>query len=96
VALRAIGPSLSQQGVANPLADPTLELRDGNGALLTANDNWEDNPAQAAELTTIGIQPQNDFESALIATLPPGPSTGIVAGKDGATGVALVEVYHLQ
>jgi hypothetical protein len=96
VALRAIGPSLSQQGVANPLPDPTLELRDGNGALLTANDNWKDNPAQAAELTTIGIQPQNDFESALIATLPPGPSTGIVAGKDGAIGVALVEVYHLR
>ena len=96
VALRAIGPSLGQQGVANPLPDPTLELRDGNGALLIANDDWEDDPAQAAELTTIGIQPQNDFESALIATLPPGPSTGIVAGKEGAIGVALVEVYHLQ
>ena len=96
VALRAIGPSLSQQGVANPLADPTLELRDGNGALLTGNDNWKDNAAQAAELTAIGIQPQNDLESALIATLPSGPSTGIVAGKSGVTGVALVEVYHLQ
>src|SRR5688572_17681869 len=96
VALRAIGPSLSQQGVANPLPDPTLELRDGNGALLRANDDWKDDPAQAAELMAIGIQPQNDFESALIATLPPGPSTGIVAGKGGAIGVALVEVYHLQ
>jgi hypothetical protein len=96
VALRAIGPSLSQQGVPNPLPDPTLELRDGNGALLTANDDWEDDPAQAAELVSIGVQPQNDFESALIATLPPGPSTGIVAGKDNAIGVALVEVYHLQ
>ena len=96
VALRAIGPSLSQQGVPNSLPDPTLELRDGSGALLTANDDWKDDPAQAAELVTIGVQPQNDFESALIATLPPGPSTGIVAGKGGAIGVALVEVYHLQ
>jgi hypothetical protein len=96
VAMRAIGPSLNQQGVPNPLPDPTLELRDGNGALLTANDNWEDDPTQAAELVTIGVQPQDDLESALIATLPPGPSTGIVAGKDGAIGVALVEVYHLQ
>jgi hypothetical protein len=96
VALRAIGPSLSQLGVPNPLPDPTLELRDGNGALLTANDNWKDDAAQAAELVTFGLQPQNDLESALIATLPPGPSTGIVAGKGGATGIALVEVYHLQ
>jgi hypothetical protein len=96
VALRAIGPSLSQQGVANPLPDPTMELRDGNGALLGSNDDWMDDPAQAAELVAVGIQPQNDLESALIATLPPGQSTGIVAGKDGAIGVALVEVYHLR
>jgi hypothetical protein len=96
VALRAIGPSLSQQNVANPLPDPTLELRDGNGGLLDANDNWKDNPAQAAELMAVGIQPQNDLESALIATLPAGPSTGIVAGKGAAIGVALVEVYHLR
>jgi hypothetical protein len=96
VVLRAIGPSLGQQGVANPLPDPTLELRDANGALAAANDNWMEDPAQAAELTTLGVQPQNNLESALIATLPPGPSTGIVAGKDGATGVALVEVYHIR
>ena len=96
VVLRAIGPSLGAQGVAAPLPDPTLELRDGNGALTASNDNWMDNPAQAAELVTLGIQPQNNLESALIATLPPGPSTGIVAGKGGATGVALVEVYHIR
>jgi len=96
VVLRAIGPSLGQQGVANPLADPILELRDGNGALAAVNDNWMDDPAQAAELVTLGVQPQNNFESALIATLPPGPSTGIVAGKGGETGVALVEVYHIR
>jgi hypothetical protein len=96
VVLRAIGPSLSQQGVANPLPDPTLELRDGNGGLLASNDNWMDNPAQAAELVALGVQPQNNFESALIATLPPGQSTGIVAGKQDAIGVALVEVYHLR
>ena len=95
VVLRAIGPSLTQQGVANPLPDPTLELRDGNGALLAANDNWGDNPAQAAELVTLGVQPQSNLESALIATLPPGQSTGIVAGK-GTSGVALVEVYHIR
>lgn len=96
VVLRAIGPSLGQQGVANPLLDPTLELRDGQGALLALNDNWMDDSAQAAELVTLGVQPPDNSESALIATLPPGPSTGIVAGKGGATGVALVEVYHIR
>jgi hypothetical protein len=96
VVLRAIGPSLSQHGVANPLPDPTLELRDGNGALAASNDDWMDDSAQAAELVAVGLQPQNDLESALVATLPPGQSTGIVAGKGGAIGVALVEVYHLR
>jgi hypothetical protein len=95
VILRAIGPSLSQLGVTNPLADPTLELRDANAALLASNDNWKDDP-QAAEIAGLGVAPQNDLESALIATLPPGSSTGIVAGKQGAIGVALVEVYHLR
>jgi len=96
VILRAIGPSLSQQGVANPLGDPTLRLFDGNGTLLAENDDWEDDPVQAAEIIAAGIPPQNDLESALVATLPPGPSTGIVAGKGGAIGVALVEAYHLR
>lgn len=96
VVLRAIGPSLSQQGVANPLGDPTLRLFDGNGTLLAENDDWEDDPVQAAEIIAAGIPPQNDLESALVATLPPGPSTGIVAGKGGAIGVALVEAYHLR
>ena len=45
VILRAIGPSLP--GVPNPLADPKLELRDSNGALITMNDNCQDDPAQA-------------------------------------------------
>jgi hypothetical protein len=96
VILRALGPSLSQVGVTNPLPDPTLELRDGNGALLMSNDDWEDDSAQAAEIAAAGVAPQDDAEAALVATLPPGQSTGIVAGKQGAIGVALVEVYHLR
>jgi hypothetical protein len=47
--LRGIGPSLSDFGVPNALADPTLELRDDNGALLRANDNWMDDPEQACD-----------------------------------------------
>jgi hypothetical protein len=93
VIIRAIGPSLP--GVANALADPTLELHDNNGTLLMSNDNWRDDATQAAQIMATGIPPQNDFESAIVVTLAPGSYTAIVAGKNGATGVALAEVYHL-
>lgn len=92
VLVRAIGPSLSQ--VSGALADPTLELRDGNGALLRSNDNWKD--SQRAEIEATGIPPQNDLESAIVAALPPGAFTAIVAGKNSTSGVGLVEVYRLQ
>ena len=59
VAVRGIGPSLSQSGLSNVLADPTLELRDSNGAVLIANDNWQDDPASAAQLTAHGLAPQS-------------------------------------
>jgi hypothetical protein len=91
VILRAIGPSL--QGLDDALADPILELRDAAGELITSNDNWRDNAASASALTTIGLAPADDAESALIVTLLPGQYTTIVRGNDGATGTALVEAY---
>jgi len=93
VIVRAIGPSLT--GISDVLADPTLELHDANGALLMSNDNWKDDANQAAELMANGMAPRNDFESAIITTLPPGQYTAIVAGSNGGTGVAVAEVYHL-
>jgi hypothetical protein len=80
----------------NPLANPTLELRDANAALLAFNDDWKDDSAQASQIEAVGLPPQDDLESAITATLPPGAYTAIVAGKSGGTGVALVEVYNLQ
>jgi hypothetical protein len=94
VVIRAIGPSLT--GIAVLLADPTLDLHDGNGTLLLSNDNWKDDATQADELRAVGMAPQNDFEAAIITTLPPGPYTAIIAGKGGGTGVAVAEVYHLK
>lgn len=91
--LRAIGPSLTTAGIANALADPTLELRDSNGVLLQSNDNWRDSQQAAIEAT--GIPPQNDLESAMLATLIPGSYTAITAGKDDSVGVGLIEVYDL-
>jgi hypothetical protein len=94
VLVRAIGPSLNLPG---KLADPTLELRDGNGVLLRANDNWRVG-GQEAEITATTIPPTNDLESALIEVLPANgaPYTAIVRGVSDTTGVAVVEVYALN
>jgi N-acetylneuraminic acid mutarotase len=94
--VRALGPSLSRLGIANTLSDPTLELRDGNGGLIASDDNWNDNPAQAAQISAAGMQPQNDSEAVIAITPSPGTYTAIVAGKAQGTGVGLVEIYNLQ
>jgi hypothetical protein len=93
IVVRGIGPSLTAFGIPNALADPTLELRDNNGALLVANNNWQDNPAQAAELTAAGLAPTNPLESGIAATLPPGAYTALLAGLNNGTGVGVVEMY---
>jgi hypothetical protein len=93
VVVRGLGPSLSAFGIPNPLQDPTLELRDQNGTLLKADDDWQDDPAQAAEITAAGLAPSSTKESAIAATLPPGLYTAILAGRNATVGVGLVEVY---
>ncbi|HEX8489988.1 MAG TPA: hypothetical protein VF626_03125, partial [Chthoniobacterales bacterium] len=95
VVVRALGPSLAQSGIVNFLADPTLELRDNNGALIVGNDNWQENSSQAAQVSASGLAPGNAQESAIPISLLPGMYTAIVAGKGGGTGVGLVEVYNL-
>ena len=94
VVVRAIGPSLADAGIANPLQDPTLDLYDANGVVITSDDNWRD--SQETLIQSTGLAPTNDAESAIIKSLAPGGYTAIVRGKDGGTGVALVEVYNLQ
>jgi hypothetical protein len=91
--VRGLGPSLTAFGVPNALANPTLELRDSNGALLIANNDWQDSPAQAAELAAAGLAPTNPLESGIAATLPPGPYTALLAGLNNGTGNGVVEVY---
>ena len=93
IVVRGIGPSLTGFGVPDALANPTLELRDNNGALLFANNDWQADPAQAAELTAAGLAPSNPLESAIAATLPPGAYTALLAGVSGSTGIGIVEVY---
>ena len=96
VVLRAIGPSLTGFGVPDALADPVLELH-GPGAFVTiTNDNWRDDPVQAALIQADGLAPSNDLESAIDAILPPGAYTGIMSGQNNSSGVGLIEVYDLS
>ena len=94
VVVRGLGTSLDKVGVANPLQDPTLELRNQDGELILANDNWKD--SQRAEIEAAGLAPERDAESAVVATLQSAPATVILRGKAGTTGVGLVEVYKVQ
>jgi subtilisin-like proprotein convertase family protein len=93
IVVRGLGPSLSVMGVLNALTDPMLELRDSNGALLISNNNWPDNPAQAAELSAAGLAPTNNLESGIAAALPPGLYTALLTGVNNGAGIGLVEVY---
>lgn len=93
--VRGIGPSLTQLGVPDALADPTLELRDSNGAIIRENNNWQDDPTQAAIINAAGLAPTNDLESGIAETLAPGMYTALLAGINNGTGVGLVEVYDL-
>jgi hypothetical protein len=95
VIVRGLGPSLAGLGVANTLGNPALELRDHNGELLFANNDWEDNPAQKAEIIAAGLAPSNKLESGIAATLPPGRYTALLLGQTGGGGIGLVEVYDV-
>ena len=105
VIVRAIGPELGAPpyNIPNALADPTLELHNGAGALIASNDNWRTTiiggiitTNQVRDIISSGHAPGDGRESAIIAELPPGNYTAIVRGVDNITGVALVEVYDLD
>lgn len=92
VLVRALGPSLAKQGVSGALQDPTLEVSNANGVVVS-NDNWKDH--QEAEIEATGLAPSDPSESAVLASLAPGSYTAVVRGKNKTTGTALMEVYLL-
>jgi len=103
VIIRAIGPELTQYGIANALANPRLELHNGTGALIATNDNWQTTipggiitSNQVSDIQNSGHAPTAASESAIVANLQPGNYTAIVRGVNNANGVALVEVYDLN
>jgi hypothetical protein len=96
IAIRGIGPSLVQFGLAEVLVDPVLALHNQNGSVMLSNDNWTDDPLGAAELTANGLALENAQESGIFATLPPGQFTVILSGKNGGIGIGLLEIYNLK
>jgi hypothetical protein len=100
ILIRGIGPSLSSAGISNPLANPTLELHNGSGTLISTNDNWKVNDqtqlSQESEIRATTVPPSNDLESAILALLPPGNYTAVLGEKNGGTGVGVVEIFNLH
>jgi hypothetical protein len=94
VLVRAIGPSLANNGIGNTLPDPVLELHDANGALLVLNNNWRDDQEQ--QILGTGLAPKNNLEGAVLTTLEPGDYTAIVRDAVGKSGIALIDVYDLE
>jgi hypothetical protein len=95
VVVRALGPSLAAFGVSQPLSDPVLTIFDSNGSAIASNNNWQSDPNNIVLLRD-GLAPPNPLDSALVLHLPAGAYTAVVSGANGATGNALVEVYHLD
>lgn len=93
IVIRGLGPSLNSLGVPNTLQNPTLELHNGDGVLLFTNNDWQDNPTNAAEVAAAGLAPSNNLESAIAVTLSPGAYTAILAGLGNTTGNGLIEIY---
>jgi hypothetical protein len=91
VLFRALGPSTNVPGA---LSDPTLELHDGQGATIATNDNWQDTQGAAIQATT--IPPNDPREAAILRDLTPGAYTAVVRGKNGTTGVAVIDAYQLN
>ena len=72
----------------------TLTSKSRSVKKVSSNNDWKS--SQQAVITNSGLAPGNDLESAILTDLAPGNYTAVVSGVTGATGVALVEAYHLQ
>ncbi len=94
--MQALGPSLDGFDVTAPLADPSIALYDGNGALLSTNNDWQDDPVQAAAIARAAVAIPRPTESAMVVALPPGAYTAVVSGNQNTSGVALFEAYQLS
>jgi hypothetical protein len=95
IIVRGIGPSLADFGVADPLADPFLELHNADGDVVASNDNWMDDPNMQT-VADRGLAPSEPNESAIYEVLPSGAYTAILSGVGDTTGIGLVETYDVD
>lgn len=96
VIVRGLGPSLAAAGVPNTLADPSLEVRNGEGTLLASNNSWQDVPAQAMQISAAGLAPTNPTEAAIAGSFGPGAYTVLLTDQNNGVGNGLIEVYLIQ
>ncbi len=103
IIVRAIGPSLIPFGIADAVANPTLEIFDANNAKIASNDNWKTTQVggiiasdQFVEINSSGVAPSNDLESAIIANLAPGSYTAAVRGAGNTVGTGVVDAFDLS
>ncbi len=95
VVLRALGPSLTQAGLSETLADPMMTLFDGAGQVIATNDDWLSG-GNAGQIAVDGLAPIDSAEAALRVTLAPGVYSAVVSGKETTPSIGLVEVYDVS
>jgi hypothetical protein len=93
VVVRARGPSLAQFGVPGALANPQMQLFQGQSQ-IGFNDNWKD--TQQAAIQASGQAPENDLESAILVTLAPGLYSAIVTGVGNTSGIGIIEIFEID
>lgn len=94
--IRAVGPSLEAFGLEGLLSDPRLDLYAAGGSVpLATNQDWS--PALAETFRQVGAFALRDgsWDAAFVVTLPAGSYTAQVGSANGASGIALVEIYEL-
>jgi hypothetical protein len=94
VLVRALGPSLANQGVTPALQNPVLKLMSG-ATELRSNDDWQ-SESNSDDIIATTIPPSNPSEASILVRLEPGAYTAIVTGANDSTGIALIEVYEID
>ena len=97
--IRGTGPTLSKFSINNPLPDPVLTVYNGSTAVVS-NDDWGSSTGNISAVTqansntgAFSFSSSSSLDSALVTSLASGSYTCQVAGKNGATGFAIAEIY---